>query len=299
MERLAAPGKYVVAVSGGVDSVVLLDYLAKQMVDDQSPKIDIVVAHFDHGIRPDSIKDRLFVQELVEQYGLPFVFDRVELGAGASEANARKARYAFLEKVRQAAGADAIVTAHHQDDVLETLIINWLRGTKSRGLSSLRSTPEIRRPLLGMTKKQIRDYAHLHQLEWHEDSTNVDEAYLRNYVRMRIMPTLDTTSRQQLLAHSEKAAGLNDAIEELVAEYLQKHTTAESLNRAQYKLLPSAVSYEVLAEWLRRHAPAEITTKTLARLDAAIRNGRNGSSVDIAKGQSFVLKRADAELWPR
>ncbi|QQS18837.1 hypothetical protein IPL68_02130 [Candidatus Saccharibacteria bacterium] len=88
------------------------------------------MAHFDHGIRPDSVEDRKLVQKLAKQYGLPFVYDRAELGAGASEAVAREARYAFLSRVKEAVGADAIITAHHEDDVLETIIINWLRGTK-------------------------------------------------------------------------------------------------------------------------------------------------------------------------
>ncbi|MBL8032022.1 MAG: tRNA lysidine(34) synthetase TilS, partial [Candidatus Doudnabacteria bacterium] len=233
-------GKYVVAVSGGVDSVVLLHLLAQGATKSQSnPKThatyhlppttyQLIVAHFDHGIRPDSDADRQFVQELAAACGLPFVYERAELGAGASEAVARNARYDFLRRVKDEHQAEAIVTAHHQDDVLETIIINWLRGTKSRGLSSLRSTPEIRRPLLGWSKQQIRAYAHLHTLQWREDSTNEDETYLRNYVRRQIIPKISAKMREQLLVHSERAASLNDAISAVTNEYLAAHTTPTS-----------------------------------------------------------------------
>jgi tRNA(Ile)-lysidine synthetase-like protein len=299
-------GRYVVAVSGGVDSVVLLHMLAGQRAKDKgqirtnstlNPQPSaLIIAHFDHGIRLDSVEDRKLVQKLAKQYGLPFVYDRAELGAGASEATAREARYAFLAKVKQATGADAIITAHHEDDVLETIIINWLRGTKSRGLSSLRSSQLVRRPLLGMTKKQIRAYARSHNLAWREDSTNADETYLRNYIRKHVVTKLDEKARAKLLEHSAKAAELNDAITGLVGEYLQRHTTSQSIDRLAYRELPKEVAREVLAEWLRRNTSIGVTTKLILRLDTAVRTGRNGSQVDIAKGNSLHLERSDALL---
>ena len=292
-------GRYVVAVSGGVDSVVLFHMLAGQRAKDKGQNRTnsaLIIAHFDHGIRLDSVEDRKLVQKLAKQYGLPFVYDRAELGAGASEATAREVRYAFLAKVKQATGADAIITAHHEDDVLETIIINWLRGTKSRGLSSLRSSQLVRRPLLGMTKKQIRVYAHSHNLTWREDSTNADETYLRNYIRKHVVTKLDENARAKLLEHSAKAAELNDAITGLVGEYLQQHTTSHSIDRLAYRELPKEVAREVLAEWLRRNTSVSVTTKLILRLDTAVRTGRNGSRVDIAKGNSLHLERSDALL---
>src|SRR5437764_343012 len=130
---LPKPGKYVVAVSGGVDSVALLDMLAR------SDDLKLVVAHFDHGIRKDSAKDRKFVEDLAKNYDLPFVYEEGHLGSGTSEAVARGARYDFLHRVKKSHGAQAIITAHHQDDVLETAIINLLRGTGRKGLTSLTS----------------------------------------------------------------------------------------------------------------------------------------------------------------
>ncbi len=286
-------GKYVVAVSGGVDSVVLLHLIVQLK---QSPNYQLVVAHFDHGIRADSAEDRIFVGELAHHYGLPFVYDQAKLGKGASEAVAREARYAFLKKVSKAMRADAIITAHHQDDQLETIVINIIRGTKSRGLSSLRSSKGLLRPLLPFAKSEILAYAKHHKLKWHEDSTNTDDTYLRNYIRHRIMSRLEPDARRQILEHSEKAAVLNGAITELTSEYLTAQPAHDRLDRAQFRTLPEEVGLEVLAQWLRGEANAAITTKLLQRLVDAIQNGRNNSRVDVAKGYSLQLGRDTVTL---
>src|SRR5690606_26701133 len=105
--------KYIVAVSGGVDSVVLLDMLSKKT------EHELIVAHFDHGIRPDSHEDAAFVQKLAQRYGHTFEMKREELGAYASEATARERRYAFLGALAKKHQA-AVMTAHHLDDLVET-----------------------------------------------------------------------------------------------------------------------------------------------------------------------------------
>jgi len=240
------PGKYVVAVSGGVDSMALLHVLR------QVPDIELVVAHFDHGIREDSAEDRELVQQVAGQYGLAFYYEEGHMGPQASEAVARDARYAFLRKVREEQGALAIFTAHHQDDVLETVIINLSRGTGRRGLSSLRSTEEIIRPLLGMTKQMVVGYAQQHGLRWREDSTNTDETYLRNYIRRQIMPRITTSQRQQLYAYSLQAARLNAEIETLITPYI----SGRELPRQWFIMLPHIVALEVMASWLRAHGIA-------------------------------------------
>src|SRR5690348_2939142 len=122
---LPKPGNYVVAVSGGVDSVVLLDILSKQ------PGLKLTIAHFDHGIRNDSYKDRQFVEGLAKKYQLLFVYKEGSLGK-ASEAKAREARYEFLRKAQKDSGSQAIITAHHQDDLLETAILNMLRDSSRK-----------------------------------------------------------------------------------------------------------------------------------------------------------------------
>ena len=166
--------RYIVAVSGGVDSVALLDMLHR-LTNHQ-----LVVAHFDHGIRPDSSLDAAHVRRLADTYGLPFEMKREELGPGTSEEQARLYRYAFLRELANKYNAQ-IVTAHHADDIVETVAINLHRGTGWRGLAVLDS--DIVRPLLHLHKHQIHDYALKRGLQWREDSTNKDTRYLRNRIR--------------------------------------------------------------------------------------------------------------------
>lgn len=282
-----APGKYVVAVSGGVDSVVLLDLLSKLS------GLKIIVAHFDHGIRPDSQKDRIFVEKLANKYGFPFVFAEGELGAKASEAAAREARYEFLERVRLDAGAAAVITAHHQDDVLETALINLIRGTGRRGLSSLKETEKIKRPLLSYSKKAIKAYAKSHGLKWREDPTNTDTKYLRNYVRQELLPKLGVEGRTGLLAIISKASEQNKKID----KYLDGIVSADnSIDRAWFAALPHSVSLEIMAAWLRAHGIINYDRKTLERLVIAAKTGRTGSRYDVGKSHWLKLSRAELAL---
>lgn len=195
---------YIVAVSGGVDSVSLLHMLHR--VGGRR----IVVAHFDHGIRSDSAEDAQFVKRLAHRYGYPYETARVELGPGASEDRARQQRYRFLRWAAQKHGG-TIVTAHHADDVVETAAINLHRGTGWRGLAT--HSADISRPLLHYTKAELLAYAKQHGLEWREDSTNQDEAYLRNRLRKRTQMLSDDEKRQilALRAHQLEAKRLIEA----------------------------------------------------------------------------------------
>jgi tRNA(Ile)-lysidine synthase len=195
--------KYIVAVSGGVDSVVLLDILVHQ------PDNELIVAHFDHGIRKESHKDAEFTADLAKKYGLPFVLKREELGPDAGEEKARDQRYAFLRSVAEKHGAK-LATAHHADDVIESIVINLSRGTGWRGLAVLDS--DVIRPLTDMNKAQTIDYAKKHSLEWVEDSTNKTEVYLRNRIRRKVVE-LDEDTKRQLLALWETQKSLKEEIE--------------------------------------------------------------------------------------
>ncbi len=289
--RIEVPGgKYVVAVSGGVDSVVLLDLLRLY------PGVKVTVAHFDHGIRDDSHLDRAHVAELARRYRLPFVYDKGRLGANASEADARTARYEFLNKVRLSTESDALVTAHHENDVLETAIINLLRGTGRKGLSSLTNGEGIIRPLLEVPKSEIIDYAQRHGLVWREDSTNMNTKYLRNRVRLGMVPNWSEQDKRQLLDLSHNMRGLNQEIDEIIHDATSSAAFREgnsdigdpssvnSLNREWFILLPHAVSREVIASWLRDQGLREFDRNTIERLTTAAKTAANGKVIDVVKG---------------
>lgn len=278
-------GRYVVAVSGGVDSVVLLDLL--RLV----PGLQLVVAHFDHGIREDSAEDRRHVQDLAQKYGLPFTYDAGQLGPGASEAEARQARYEFLRKAQAASSAEAIITAHHQDDVLETAIINLLRGTGRKGLSSLTSGEGIIRPLLDVPKSEIIDYARRQSLKWREDSTNTNTDYLRNRIRHELLPSWSATDKQRLLALTRRMRQVNRELDEILISQTQG-----DLGRKWFVLLPHNVSREVMASWLRSHGIRDFDRAALERLTVAGKVAAPGKAIDVVKGRRMLVGKDDLAL---
>ncbi|HSX27669.1 MAG TPA: tRNA lysidine(34) synthetase TilS, partial [Patescibacteria group bacterium] len=263
-----------------VDSISLLHLLVAKASQPKS-KIQLIVAHYDHGIRANSSQDRKFVQQLAKDYGLVFVYDEGHLGPDASEATARQARYDFLHRTRLAGGADAIITAHHQDDVIETAILNILRGTGRKGLTALKSTDLILRPLLDIPKDEIIKYAKEHKLKWQEDETNQDDKYLRNYVRHKILPKFDTKNRAKLNKIIADTKKLNDEIEEVLTSQLHIQPALNRIDRHWFTMLPHEVAREVMATWLRRHNIRDFSTKTLDRLIVAAKAKHPGKVADI------------------
>jgi tRNA(Ile)-lysidine synthase len=281
---LPKPGAYVVAVSGGVDSVALLHLLRDH------PGVKLIVAHFDHGIREDSQEDRLHVQGLAKHYGLPFVYDEGHLGPGASEAEARQARYNFLRRVREVSNAQAIVTAHHQDDLLETAIINMLRGSGRKGLTALSSRSDLVRPLLGVSKVRIEEYAKDQGLVWREDSTNQDEKYLRNYVRQRLLAKFDEPARTQLLQIITNLQATNSELDGLLADELEQQAEAGLLNRRWFIQLPHSMAREMMAAWLRIHDVRNFDRPTLERLVVAAKVAAPGKVLPIQAGHDLQVQ---------
>lgn len=285
MSLSVEPGTYVVAVSGGVDSVVLLDVLTKM------PELHLIVAHFDHGIREESGDDRRFVQALAAHYKLPFAYAEGHLGPTVSEAAAREARYAFLNQVMREHHAVAIITAHHEDDLLETAILNLLRGTGRKGLSSLKSSSHLLRPLLGESKQTIRAYATEHQLEWHEDRTNASTVYMRNYIRHKLLPRFDDDDRRQLRSLIDSTREANDEIDALLGDILQLQPSAETLNRQAVIMLPHAVSKELLAAWLRAHDLRTFDKKSIERVTVAAKTYAPGKQIDIDASHVIYVEK--------
>lgn len=281
------PGTYVVAVSGGVDSMVLLDLLVHKK------SLKLIVAHYDHGIRDDSNKDRNLVQSASDKYGLPFVFDEGNLGSDTSEAAAREARYKFLAKVRLAASAKAIITAHHQDDLIETAIINILRGTNRRGLSSLKSRPDILRPLLHIPKSDLLGYAKTQNIKWHEDSTNTDETYLRNYVRKNILPRFSQADLQQMLEHINKLGQLNQDIDTIINSQIK----SENLDRQWFIELEHAVARDIMASWLRNHGVKDLDKKQLEILVRAAKTYKQGKQINVDKRHFIKVEESKLALY--
>jgi tRNA(Ile)-lysidine synthetase-like protein len=272
-----AVGKYIVAVSGGIDSVVLLDMIANRQ------GIELVVAHVDHGIRDDSHLDDDLVRRLAGQYDLTYESVKLDLAGRSDEQSARNARHAWLESVRVKHDAAAIVTAHHRDDVLETMLINLIRGTGWRGLASLRETATYKRPLIDVAKTDIARYAIEHDLVWHEDSTNDDLRYLRNYVRHGVMTRLSLAQKHELQLLYEKQCKMRGMIEADSEQLLELATEGNGdLSRYWLIMVPDGVARELL-----RQKYGAMTRDQLVRLLHFARTAPRGTKLELSKLLTF------------
>jgi len=259
--------RYIVGVSGGVDSVALLHML------NRVPGHEIIVAHFDHGIREDSNEDALLVQELARNLGLPFELKKEKLGPMASEELARERRYLFLRDLAEKYNGK-IVTAHHSDDAVETVAINLHRGTGWRGLAVLDS--DIVRPLLEMSKADLIEYAKKNQLAWREDSTNGSDVYLRNRIRQKTIE-LSEDAKRQLLALRQQQLASKKQIDKEVARLVGP---GPSYSRHFFTHIPTSVAMECL----RFATGAQLTRPQLERTLLAIKTAAPGTSQQAGAG---------------
>ena len=263
-----SPKKYLIAVSGGVDSVVLLEMLAKKHEN-------ILVAHFDHGIREDSKEDAIFARQLAVKYGVKFFTKREELGANASEEKARRARYKFLRELSEKQNA-TIVTAHHLDDVVETIIINMVRGTGWRGLAVL-NAEDIYRPLINFKKQEIINYAKQNNLKWREDSTNSLNVYMRNIVRHKI--DLNNEQKNELQILHQEQIRLAKEIKSEVTSLLKSIKNDNKISRYFINSIDQASAYEIIRELTK----GELTPSQIDSVINAIKTQRNGTIFEASK----------------
>ena len=238
--------KLILALSGGIDSMVLADLLLKA-------KADFVVAHCNFHLRgEESDGDEQFVREFAETKGLMLYVKQFETEVYAKEHGisiemaARELRYAWFEELRQQLGYDYIAVAHHADDQLETFFINLLRGAGIRGLKGMQPVNgHIIRPLLNVSREEIHQYATENGVKWREDHTNAETQFLRNKIRHELLPVIDSISKEgraSILKSISHLASENELYRELVKEKLA------SLKRGSAS---DEVSEQLLFEWLR------------------------------------------------
>jgi tRNA(Ile)-lysidine synthase len=212
---LWAPGQRVaVAVSGGLDSCVLLQLLIDTL---RWHGASLSVVTVDHGTRKDSASHADFVETLARAAQLPCERFSLHLGEGASEAACRDARYACLAAVN----ADVVALAHHRDDQAETVLINLMRGTGPRGLAGMSwKRGRYARPLLDVPRSEIDAWASARGLSWVEDPSNTDPRFLRNRVRHELLPLIESIRPGSTAAIARSAgamaAWLGASVSELV-----------------------------------------------------------------------------------
>ena len=258
--NLIADGdRLILALSGGIDSMVLADLLLKA-------EVQFVAAHCNFHLRgAESDGDEKFVREYAEKNGIQcFVkhFDTEQYAAeqGVSiEMAARDLRYVWFEELRQQLGYDKIAVAHHADDQAETFFINLLRGAGLRGLKGMKpQNGVIIRPLLWASREQIHQYAVENQILWREDHTNAENVYLRNKIRNQLLPVFDELhpeTRQGLYKSLEHLSAENELYRELLNEKLsqivKQNGEVQSIPHSAFCIPHSA--FQLLFEWLRQY----------------------------------------------
>ena len=219
---LARHDRVLIAVSGGLDSMVLL-HLMKQM------EVEIAVAHCNFQLRgDDSDGDEEFVRSHCERNQIPFLCKRFDTNIYATENKlsiqmaARELRYAWFEELIEGKGFTKLATAHHFNDSIETMMLNWVRGAGIEGLRGILHTRNyIIRPLLFATREEINSYAANHQITWREDISNQTDDYQRNFIRHQVVPqlkrinvSLETTVRQSLVKVDDEWAFYVKSVED-------------------------------------------------------------------------------------
>jgi len=223
---LAEPSdRILVAVSGGLDSVVLLALLKKYALN------DLAIVHCNFQLRgKDSNADEAFVKQLAKQYGLPIFSKRFDTKTEQKKAKqstqmiARNLRYDYFSEILSSENYDYVAVAHHADDQIETFFINLLRGSGVKGLRGmLPKREQIIRPLLKFSRQDLETFAKKNNLEYREDTTNSDDYYLRNNIRHNLLPCLEQ------LGHSAKANILQsmENLQDLETQSLQDLETLQ------------------------------------------------------------------------
>ena len=196
-QRMISTGdKVIVGLSGGADSVALL-HILKELRD--CFDLELYAAHVNHGLRgQDANEDAAFAEDLCRNWGIPFFLKNADIPQMSrkmhmtEEEAGRKVRYDFFHEVMHKVKGNKIATAHHKNDQAETILHNIIRGTGTQGLSGIKPIRDgyIIRPLLIVSRQEIKDYIRHHSLAYREDATNADSTYTRNRIRNCLIPIL-------------------------------------------------------------------------------------------------------------
>lgn len=271
MNKLQAfPGRLLVGLSGGADSVALLHLLLEA-------ECDVTAVHVNHGLRgAESDGDEAFVRTLCEKLQVPLLVFRACPPENPGENWAREARYGFFREALRQSGADALVLAHHRDDQAETLLLHLLRGAGLTGLTGMAADSErdgmrILRPLLSYSREELRKYLKEKAQPWREDASNSDARYLRNALRGEVLPLLEQlapgasariANTTALLAEDE--ATLNT----LTADFLARHP-GDALPLDALVCQPAGLQKRILrAWWTELAAPGEERSLSAVQTDA-------------------------------
>ncbi|MBF0414179.1 MAG: tRNA lysidine(34) synthetase TilS [Magnetococcales bacterium] len=293
IRTMVTPGEgMVVAVSGGVDSVVLLHLLLRcpGLKPDQ-----LLLAHFDHALRPESALEAGFVQQLGQRLGVSVRIRRWPdpKAAGNIQARAREARYQFFMDAASDADMGYIVTGHHGDDQVETFFEHLLRGSGITGLRAmswhrvLRPGLMVLRPMLAFMRAEIHAWAVQHGLEWCEDPSNRSRRYLRSRLRHELVPVINDLAA--------------DGTRRVVAACQRLQRADDALDWTLNQLVPSLELQNLAGEVSLLHGrlvqwPEELIFRLLATMSLRVTGGHHAPGSRAAAGFMHLLF-SEAKSW--
>jgi tRNA(Ile)-lysidine synthase len=311
----------IVALSGGADSVLLLELAHRA-----KPRPPLYAVHIDHGLRgQDSDADAAFCAKLCADRGVPFVRRRVHLDPDPSglEARSRTARYAALSEEASRLGAECVLTGHHADDHLETLLMRWMRGTSLEGLAGLKPMVKLSlgakeltvvRPLIDMRREEVHQILNREGITWREDLTNQDTRFTRNRIRHGLLPTVEAACGEQglrnLRAFSQAVEGLESDLASHTAHLhwdLPLHAAAirseesahvgGTLRRGPILAIPRPLRRRALWRLISEGTGAGPRREQLDIILSALERGRCGRFA-LPKGWLLQLRSATLHLLP-
>lgn len=298
-ELLTDGKKVIVGVSGGADSVALLDIL-------HSFKLECIVAHCNFHLRgEESNRDAFFVEELCKKYGLKY--ERIDFDTEAYaeresisiEMAARELRYNWFEQIRIIHLAQKIAVAHHRDDSVETILLNLIRGTGIRGLTGI---PPINgyviRPLLCLSRKDILEYLKERKLNYVDDSTNSEDLYSRNKIRLNIIPLLETINPSVKDAIIRTSDNLSQVANIYHMYINQVKSAIFNDNKISIALLiqylePEAILFEILSPYGFNAATIQAVFESLLSQSGKI---FHSDTYELLKDRSFLILKKKESL---
>jgi tRNA(Ile)-lysidine synthase len=255
----------------------------------------LLVAHVNHGIRSaeETGKDEQLVKSLCHDWGLAFASTNLNLGSQAREDLARTKRHEYLRKLLRESCYNKIITAHHKDDVVETMIINLLRGTGRKGLSSLKNDETYLRPLIAASKDDVRTYAAEQKLHWNEDATNTDQTILRNYIRLTLMPKMlkdNPSSRDDFYQIYQDMLRINAGVDKELQTLDEALQTSDNIyDRQKIIMLPIEVSFSFLHNILTS-LEVEVDSKMLKLVRNFIHTAKPSKTMNVANELNVICQ---------
>jgi tRNA(Ile)-lysidine synthase len=293
--------RVVVAVSGGADSIALLDALIR-LRECGAVKATVLAAHLNHLLRgEESDEDEHFVRDLAMKLGAPVFIERIDVDAQARaakqnlEATARRLRYDFLRRVAERNDACCVLTAHTLDDQTETILMRLLRGTGAEGLRGIHeSLPfgervKLIRPMLSITRAEVIEHCEHYDLMFRTDSSNLDLDFTRNRIRRELLPLLrefNPRVEEALSRVAELSAEDDACLRDLAAESLAAASEDSSLNIVPLLDVSPAIRRRALRLWLKKQRGGlrRIELAHIKAIDDLIARGQSGRRVELPEG---------------